>query len=65
LIGIEVELLGRPLPTRLDDVFALLLERDTRLFFRVRRKARQARLRVTSETSQPSSACAAATSSRK
>jgi hypothetical protein len=42
-----------------------LLGRRTRLFFRVRRSARQARLRVTSETSQPSSAWAAACSSRR
>ena len=59
-IRIEVQLVGCPLPTRFDDVFPLLLGRRTRLFFRVRRSARQARLRVTSETSQPSSAWAAA-----
>jgi hypothetical protein len=64
-IRIELQLLGRPLATRFDDVFPLLFERDTRLFFRVRRNARQARLSVTSETSQPNSSRAAATSSRK
>src|SRR6476660_2982390 len=60
LIRIEVQLGSRPLPPRFRDVFPLLLRGRTRLFFRVRRSARQARLKVTSETSQPSSAWAAA-----
>jgi len=59
-IRVEVQLGSCPLSARFDNVFPLLLRRRTRLFFRVRRSARQARLSVTSETFQPSSAWAAA-----
>src|ERR1051326_9510049 len=64
-VRIDHQLLGNPLPTRFGDILPVLLGRDTRLFFCVRRSARQARLRVTSETFQPSSSFAAATNSRK
>ena len=64
-IGIQRQLLGRPLPTRQDDVLAILLDGDQRLFFRVRRNARQARLSVMSETCHERSASAAACNSRR
>lgn len=64
-VRIELQLFGEPLSTSFGNIFATLFGRQTRLFFRVRRSARQARLRVTSDTSQPSSARAAATSSRR
>ena len=64
-VRVDRKLRGSPLSTRLDYVFTLLLSRNERLFFRVRFSARQARLSVTSETSQPSSSLAAACNSRK
>ncbi len=60
LVGVNRKLRGRPLPTCLDYVLSLLLDGKERLFFRVCRSARHARLNVTSETSQSSSSLAAA-----